>query len=61
MYVAGLQSAQNSAVRFVTQERMRDHDSMPRALMELHRLPSGFKYKLLLYTYKALHGDGVSL
>ena len=49
---------QNSAVRIVTQERLRDHDSMSRAFMELHRLPvdKRIEYKLLLYTYKALHG-----
>ena len=42
----------------VTQERLRDHDSMSRALMELHWLPvdKRIEYKLLLYTYKALHG-----
>ena len=27
---------QRSAARIVTQERLRDHDSMTRALMELH-------------------------
>ena len=37
--VSGLQAVQNSAARFVTQERRRDHDSMLRALMELHWLP----------------------
>ena len=44
--------------RFKTQERLRDHDSMSRALMELHWLTVDKKieYKLLLYTYKALHG-----
>ena len=33
-------------------------DSMSRALMELHWLPvdKRIEYKLLLYTYKALHG-----
>ena len=34
-----LQAVQNSASRIVTQERLRDHDSMSRALMELHWLP----------------------
>ena len=55
--VSGLQTVQNSAARIVTQERLRDHDSMTRALMELHWLPIGkrIEYKLLLYTYKALH------
>ena len=34
--VSGLQAVQNSAARIVTQERLRDHDSMSHALMELH-------------------------
>ena len=51
--VSGLQAVQNSAARIVTQEMLRDHDSMSRALMELHKR---IEYKLLLYTYKALHG-----
>ena len=53
--VSGLQVVQNSAARIVTQERLRDHDSMSRALMELHWLPvdKRIEYKLLLYTYKA--------
>ena len=56
--VSGLQAVQNSAARIVTQERLRDHDSMSRALMELHWWPvdKRIEYKLLLYTYKALHG-----
>ena len=33
---SGLQAVQNSAARIVTQERLRDHDTMSRALMELH-------------------------
>ena len=37
--VSGLQAVQNSAARIVTQERLQDHDSMSRALMELHWLP----------------------
>ena len=55
--VSGLQAVQNSAARIVTPERLRDHDSMSRALMELHWLPvdKRIEYKLLLYTYKALH------
>ena len=55
--VSGLQAVQNSAARIVTQERLRDHDSMFRALMELHWFPvdKRIDYKLLLYTYKALH------
>ena len=55
--VSGLQAVQNSAARIVTQERLRDHDSMSRALIGLHWLPVDKKieYKLLLCTYKALH------
>ena len=51
-------AVQNSTARIVTQERLRDHDSMSRALMELHCLPvdKRIEYMLLLYTYKALHG-----
>ena len=37
--VSGLQAVQNSAAGIVTQERLRYHDSMSRALMELHWLP----------------------
>ena len=50
--VSGLQAVQNSAARIVTHERLRDHDSMSRALMELHWLPVNkrIEYKLLLYT-----------
>ena len=49
---------QNSAERIVTRERLREDDSNSRALMGLHWLPVGkrIEYKLLLYTYKALHG-----
>ena len=56
--VSGLQAVQNFAARIVTQERLRDHDSMSRALMKLHWWPvdNRIEYKLLLYTYKALHG-----
>ena len=56
--VSDLQAVQNSAALIVTQERLRDHDSMSRALMELHWLPvdKRIEYRLLLYTYKALHG-----
>ena len=56
--VSGLQAVQNSAARIVTKKRLRDHDSMSRDLMELHWLPvdKRIEYKLLLYTYKDLHG-----
>ena len=55
--VSGLQAVQNSAARIVTQERLRDHDYMSRALIGLHWLPvdKRIEYKLLRYTYKALH------
>ena len=55
--VSGLQAVQNSAARIVTPERLRDHDSMSRALIGLHWLPvdKRIEYKLLLYTYKELH------
>ena len=53
-----MQAVQNSAARIVTQERLRDYDSTSRALMELHwlQVDKRIEYKLLLYTYKALHG-----
>ena len=56
--VSGLQAVQNSAGRIVTQEMLRDYDSMSRVLMELQWLPveKRIEYKLLLYTYKTLHG-----
>ena len=56
--VSGLQAVQNSTARIITQERLRDYDAMSRALMELHWLPvdKGSEHKLLLYTYKTLHG-----
>ena len=46
------------AAHIVTKEMLRDHDSMSRAMMELHCLPvdKRIEYKLLLYTYKTLHG-----
>ena len=49
--VSGLQAVHNSAARNVTQERLRDHDSMSRALIGLHWLPvdKRIEYKLLLY------------
>ena len=51
--VSGLQAVQNSAARIVTQESQRDHDSMSRALMELHWLSvdKRIEYTLLIYTY----------
>ena len=55
--VSGLQALQNSAERIVNQKRLRDHDSMSRALIGLHWMPvdKRIEYKLLLYTYKSLH------
>ena len=55
--VSGLQVVQNSAARIVSQERLRDPDSISRALRGLHWLPvdKRIEYKLLLYTYKALY------
>ena len=49
--VSGLQAVPNSDARIVTQERLRDHDSMSRALMELHWLPvdKRIEYNLRLY------------
>ena len=54
--VSGLQTVQNSAACIVTHERLRDHNSMSRAVIGLHWLPvdKRIEYKLLLYTYKAL-------
>ena len=61
--ISGLQAVQNSAARIVTQERLRDHDSMSRALMELHWLPvdKRIENKLLLYAYIAWLGTRVSV
>ena len=58
MYCFWFASSSKSAARIVTQERLRDHDSMSRALIELHWLPvdKRIEYKQLLYTYKAMHG-----
>ena len=55
--VSGLQAIQNPAACIVTQERLRDHDTMSRALIGLHWLPvdKRIEYKLPLYTYKTLH------
>ena len=55
--VYGLKSLQNSAARIVTQKRLQDHDSMSRTLIGLDWLPvdKRIEYKLLLYTYRALH------
>ena len=49
--VSGLQAVQNSNARIIIHERLRDHDSMPRALMELHWLlvKKKIEYKLMRY------------
>ena len=49
--VSGLQAFQNSTACIVTQERLRDPDSISCALMELHWLPVDKRigYKLLLH------------
>ena len=57
MHCFWIASGSNSAARIVTQERLRDQDAMSRALIGLHWLPVDKRigYKLLLYTYKAMH------
>ena len=52
-----LQAVQNCAARLVT--RSRKHDHITPILKQLHWLPpvySRIKYKILLLTFKALHG-----
>ena len=51
-----LQAVQNCAARLIT--RSRKHDHITPILKQLHWLPidSRFKYKILLLTFKALHG-----
>ena len=51
-----LQSVQNAAARIITLSRKHDH--ITPILVKLHWLPieSRIKYKILLLTYKALHG-----
>jgi len=55
-----LQRLQNCAARLITRTPMRDH-MMP-VLKELHWLPAQYrpKFKVLLFTYKALHGSAPS-
>ena len=55
MYCFWLANGSKSAARIVTQEKLRDHDSMSRALMELHWLSVDKRIEYKLYTYKALH------
>ena len=51
-----LQLMQNNAARLVSSTRKRDH--ITPVLVNLHWLPVQYRshYKILLYTYKALHG-----
>ena len=51
-----LQAVQNCAARLIT--RSRKHDHITAILKQLHWLPvdSRIKYKILLVTFKALHG-----
>jgi hypothetical protein len=51
-----LQLVQNTCARLVTRTRRREHISP--VLIELHWLPVEYRamYKVLMYTYKALHG-----
>lgn len=55
--MAKLQRVQNTAARLVT--RTKKHDSITPVLMSLHWLPVQYRceYKLLLYVFKALHGN----
>ena len=55
-----LQRIQNTAARLIT--RTARHDHITPVLRELHWLPihSRIDYKILMYTYKALHGDAPS-
>jgi hypothetical protein len=52
-----LQSVQNTAARLVT--RTRKHDHVTPILRDLHWLPVLYRpqYKLLVYVYKAVHGN----
>ena len=51
-----IQSVQKAAARVVTRTKKRDH--ITPVLKELHWLPVSMRieYKLLMFTYKALHG-----
>jgi hypothetical protein len=55
-----LQRVQNSAARLVTRSRKREHISP--VLVQLHWLPVEYRlcYKVLLYTFKAVHGTAPS-
>ncbi len=55
-YLAKLQRVQNTAARLITKTRRYEH--ITPVLSSLHWLPVKFRpmYKILLYTFKALHG-----
>ncbi|XP_070548325.1 uncharacterized protein [Ptychodera flava] len=55
-YIRLLQRAQNSAARLITKTRKRDH--ITPILKELHWLPVSYRiqFKILLLTYKSIHG-----
>ena len=52
-----LASGSKLSCMYCNSGKLRDHDFMSRVLMELHWLPveKRIEYRLLLYTYKALH------
>jgi len=52
-----LQKVQNAAARIITKTARYEH--ITPVLMELHWLPINrrIEYKVLLYTFKAIHGD----
>ena len=56
--ISKIQRVQNTATRLITRSKKQDH--ITPVLMSLHWLPVQFRiqYKLLLYTSKALHGQG---
>ena len=58
MYSFWFESGSKLSCTYCNSGEAARYDSMSRALMELHWLPvdKRIEYKLLLYTYKALHG-----
>ena len=56
--IAKLQRVQNAAAKLIVGAKKRDHVTM--ILKQLHWLPVEFRidFKVLLLTYKALHGEG---
>ena len=63
MHCFWFESGSKLSCTYCNSGRLRDHNSMSRALMELHWLPvdKRIEYKLLLYMCKPLHGARVSL